>query len=69
MTTRHPAIIKALNFAMVETGCTRNQAISLVISSLVETGIEIEQAIDAVLGEGTFQGISDATWEALQPEA
>ena len=62
-----PAIIDALNYAITTTGCTKNQAISLVITSLVESGIPVRKAIDAVLGEGTAQQIADNTWEALQP--
>lgn len=69
MATRHQAITKALNFAIIETGCSKNQAISLVIQTLVEAGISVKQATDAVLGEGTYQQIADATWEALQSKA
>lgn len=65
--TRHPAIVKALNFALTETGCTKEQAISMVITTLVEAGISIQQATDAVLGPGTYQLIADTTWEMLQP--
>ena len=64
--TRHPAIVKALNYALTETGCTKNQAISMVIVSLVEAGISMQKATDAVVGPGTFQMISDTCWEALQ---
>lgn len=52
-TTRHPAIVKALNLALTETGCTKEQA--------------IQQAMDSVLGDGTYQEIADSTWEMLQP--
>lgn len=65
--TRHPAITKALNFALTETGCTKEQAISMVVVTLTEAGIPLRTALDAVLGAGTYQMISDATWEALQP--
>jgi hypothetical protein len=67
--TRHPAITNALNFALVQTGCTKDQAISLVVATLVETGIPIKTALDAVVGPGTYQLIADTTWELLQPVA
>jgi hypothetical protein len=64
--TRHPAIVKALNYALTETGCTKDQAISMVITSLVEAGISIQKATDAVVGPGTYQRISDTCWELCQ---
>jgi hypothetical protein len=63
---RDPAIVKALNYALTKTGCTKGEAISMVILTLVEAGIPIQEATDAVVGRGTFQLISDACWEALQ---
>ena len=65
--TRHSSIVKALNLALTETGCTKEQAISMVISALVDAGIPMQQAMDSVLGPGTYQEIADATWEALRP--
>lgn len=65
--TRHPGVVQALNFAITQTGCTKEQAISLVVATLVETGISISSALDAVMGPGTYQLISDTCWEALQP--
>jgi hypothetical protein len=67
MTTTNPGIIKALNFAITTTGCTKNQAISLVIKTLVETGIPLRTAYDAVLGEGSYDELAGEVWEALQP--
>jgi hypothetical protein len=64
--TRHPAIVKALNYALTETGCSKDQALSMVIGCLVKAGIPVQKATDAVVGPGTYQMISDATWEALQ---
>ena len=64
--TTNPGIIKALNFAVTTTGCTKNQAISLVIKTLVETGIPLRTAYDAVLGEGSYRKLADEVWEALQ---
>jgi hypothetical protein len=63
---RHPAIVKALNYALTETGCTKGEAISMVILTLVEAGIPIQKATDAVVGPGTYQLISDTCWELLQ---
>lgn len=65
--TRHPAIVKALNLALTETGCTKEQAISMVVLTLTEAGIPIATALDAVLGPGTYKLIADTTWEMLQP--
>jgi hypothetical protein len=64
--TRHPCIVKALNYTLTETGCTKDQAISIVITSLVEAGISIQKATDAVVGPGTYQQISDTCWEMCQ---
>jgi len=64
--TRHPAIVKALNYALTETGCTKDQAISMVIANLVEAGVSMQKATDAVVGPGTYQRISDTCWELLQ---
>ncbi len=66
--TFHPAILEALNFAIAK-GCTRQQAIGNVIASLTEIGIPLRLALDSVLGPGTYQMISDTTWELLQPAA
>ena len=59
-------IVQALNYAITKTGCTKNQAISMVVLTLVETGIALPKALDAVLGAGTYRMISDTTWELLQ---
>jgi hypothetical protein len=64
--TRHPAIVKALNYALTETGCTKHQAISMVALTLTEAGIPLPTALDAVSGPGTYQLISDTCWELLQ---
>jgi D-serine deaminase-like pyridoxal phosphate-dependent protein len=64
--TRHPGVVQALNFAITQTGCTKHQAVSLVVATLVETGIPLRSALDAVMGPGTYQLISDTCWELLQ---
>lgn len=64
--TRPPSIVKALNLALAETGCTKNQAILMVIHVLVEAGVPLQKATDSVVGPGTYQIISDKTWEMLQ---
>lgn len=38
----------------------------MVVLSLTETGIPLRSALDAVLGPGTYQFISDTCWEILQ---
>ena len=64
--TRHPSIVAALNLALAETGCTKDQALSMVIHVLIEAGVPIQKATDSVVGPGTYQMISDQTWEMLQ---
>jgi hypothetical protein len=64
--TRRPEITKALNYCLTQTGCTKEQAISMVVLTLTESGIPISNALDAVLGPGTYQLISDTTWELCQ---
>ena len=34
--SRHPSIVNALNLALAETGCTKDQALSMVIHVRVE---------------------------------
>ena len=48
----NPGIIKALNYAMTATGCSRQEAISLVMKTMVEAGISPQKALDAMFGEG-----------------
>lgn len=64
---RRPEITKALNYCLTQTGCTKEQAISMVVLALTEAGIPISTALDAVLGPGTYQLISDTCWELCQP--
>jgi hypothetical protein len=61
--TRRPEITKALNFAIAHTGCSQIQAISMVVLTLTEAGIPLRNALDAVVGPGTYQLISDTTWQ------
>lgn len=63
----NPGIINALNYAMTTTGCTRQEAISLVLKTMVETGISPRKALDAMFGEGTHQQIAEQLWSELQP--
>ena len=65
--TRLPEIVTALNYCLAQTACTKHQAISAVVLTLTEAGIPLRNALDAVMGPGTYQMISDVTWEALQP--
>jgi len=61
------AITTALNFAIASTGCTKNEAISAVIRTLIEAGIPASTAFDAVIGAGSFEALMGEVWEALQP--
>ena len=63
----NPGIIKALNYAMTTTGCTRQEAISLVMKTMVKTGISPQKALNAMFGEGTHQQIAVQLWNELQP--
>jgi len=64
--TRRPEITKALNYCLTQTGCTKDQAISMVVLTLTEAGIPLRNALDAVVGPGTYQLISDTCWEICQ---
>lgn len=61
--TRRPEITKALNYCLTQTGCSKDQAISMVVLTLTEAGIPLRNALDAVVGPGTYQLISDTCWE------
>jgi hypothetical protein len=67
--TRRPEIVQALNYCLTQTGCTKEQALLMVIRALVDEGIPMQTAWDEVGGPGTYQMISDTTWELLQPAA
>lgn len=62
----NPGIIKALNYAITTTGCTRQEAIALVMRTMVETGISPEKALDAMFGEGTHQELASQAWSELR---
>ena len=65
-TTEGTEMAQILNSLMIETGCTREQAISAVILRLVDDGATVRGAIDAVLGAGTFEKIASDTYDALR---
>lgn len=67
MTTTHPAIIQALNLAITETGCTRQEAIALVMKIMVENGVSPRAALDGMFGQGTHQELAEQVWTELQP--
>jgi hypothetical protein len=67
--TRRPEIVQALNYCLTQTGCTKEQALLMVIRALVDNGIPMKTAWDEVAGPGTYQLIADTTWELLQPAA
>ena len=62
----NPGIIKALNYALTATGCSRQEAISRVMKTMVEAGISPQTALDAMFGEGAHQRIAGQIWEDLQ---
>lgn len=64
--TRRPEIVQALNYCLAKTGCTKDQAVSMVVVILTDAGMPLPTALDAVLGPGTYQLISDTCWELLQ---
>lgn len=59
-------IINALNYAMNATGCSRQEAIAIVMKTLVKTGISPQKAQDAMFGEGTHQQVANQIWTELQ---
>lgn len=59
-------IIQALNYTIINTGCSRQEAIALVMVTMIETGISPRKALDAMFGEGTHQKLADDLWESLQ---
>jgi hypothetical protein len=66
MTAIHPGIVTALNHAITAYGATKEQAISLVITSLVETGIPLKTAFNAIFGGGAYSELAADVWETLQ---
>lgn len=62
----NPGIINALNYAITTTGCSRQEAITLVLATIVEAGISPSKALDAMFGEGTYQQLADDIWTELQ---
>ena len=64
--TRRPEIVEALNYCLTQTGCTKEQALLMVVRALIDNGLPMQAAWDEVAGPGTYQMISDACWEACQ---
>jgi hypothetical protein len=62
----NPGIIKALNYAMTTTGCTRQEAIAAVMKAMVATGISPRKALDAMFGDGSHQQLASQLWSELQ---
>lgn len=60
-------VIAALNFAITETGCTKEQAILMVLKTLMEAGIPTQHAHDLIFGAGSYKELAGEVWEALQP--
>jgi hypothetical protein len=64
--TRRPEIAKALDYCVTQTGCNKNQAISMAVLTLNNAGIPLPKALDTVVGPGTYQMILDTSWELCQ---
>jgi hypothetical protein len=60
-------VIAALNFAITETGCSKEQAILTVLKTMIDAGIPTEQAHDLIFGAGAYQQLAGEVWEAFQP--
>jgi hypothetical protein len=66
-TTRHPAVVQALNFAIIQTGCSKQKAAMAVIRALTEEGVPFRPAYEAVWGPGSYRELTDAVHDAMQP--
>ena len=60
-------VIAALNLAITETGCSKEEAILLVLKAAMEAGIPADQSYELIFGAGSYQQMAGEIWEALQP--
>ena len=58
-------VIAALNFAITETGCTKEQAILMVLKTMLDAGLPAQQAHDMIFGAGSYQQLAGEVWETL----
>ena len=60
-------VIAALNLAITETGCSKEEAILMVLKTAIQGGIPAQQAYELIFGAGSYQQMAGEIWEALQP--
>ena len=60
-------VIAALNFAITETGCSKEEAILMVLKTAIQAGIPTEHAYELIFGAGSYQQMAGQIWESLQP--
>ena len=60
-------VIAALNFAITQTGCSKEEAILAVLKTAIEAGIPAQQSYELIFGAGSYQQMAGEIWEALQP--
>lgn len=61
-------LMKSVNEVLVRAGVTitKDQAISVMLTSMMDAGWDVGDAIDEVLGEGTFEHIVSDVYDALR---
>jgi len=62
-----PNVTAALNLAITETGCSKEEAILMVLVAAIKGGIPAEQAHNMIFGAESYQQMASDVWEALQP--
>jgi hypothetical protein len=60
-------VIAALNFAITETGCSKEEAILMVLKTAIQAGLPTQQAYELIFGNGSYEQMAGQVWEALQP--
>ena len=65
--TMQANVIAALNFAITETGCSKQEAIVTLLKVAIDAGMSVEQAHDTIFGAGFYKKMAGKIWEALQP--
>ena len=59
-------VIAALNLAITETGCSKEEAILMVLKTAIQAGLPTQQAYELIFGAGSYQQMAGEVWEALQ---
>jgi hypothetical protein len=60
-------VIAALNLAITETGCSKEEAILMVLKTAIQAGLPTQQAYELIFGVGSYQQMAGQVWDALQP--